>query len=238
MIGDCTLGTDVNFSPMNSFTAYQNMYGNQYFFEKVRRILEADDGTFANLEGTLTTADTRANKTFAFRGDPSYTDILKDGSVEVVTLANNHSSDYGEQSLLDTEQNLTDAGIAWCKGDTIAYQDLNGVNCAFIGIYALENGLETLEQVKSSVKEAKGAGAEVIVVAFHWGAELVSDISDDQKTLAHTAIDEGATLVVGHHPHILGGIETYKNRYIVYSLANFCFGGSASPSSYDTIIFQ
>ena len=237
-IGDCTLGTDENFSQNNSFNAYQALNGNDYFFEKVKGILGADDTTFANLEGTLTTESERAQKQFAFKGDPSYTQILKSGSIDAVNLANNHTRDYGDSSLSDTKKALDDAGITWCIGDDVGYRDVNGVLTAYIGIYALENGLETLPQVKSTIAEAKEKGAELIIVEFHWGAELVSEIDEYQIELAHTAVDEGANLVVGGHAHVLQGIEKYKGAYIVYGLGNFCFGGSANPTSYDTVIWQ
>ena len=204
----------------------------------MKGILGADDTTFANLEGTLTTESERAQKQFAFKGDPSYTQILKSGSIDAVNLANNHTRDYGDSSLSDTKKALDDAGITWCIGDDVGYRDVNGVLTAYIGIYALENGLETLPQVKSTIAEAKEKGAELIIVEFHWGAELVSEIDEYQIELAHTAVDEGANLVVGGHAHVLQGIEKYKGAYIVYGLGNFCFGGSANPTSYDTVIWQ
>ncbi|HCI73177.1 MAG TPA: hypothetical protein DHV42_01380, partial [Lachnospiraceae bacterium] len=237
-IGDCTLGTDVNFSQNTSFDAYEALYGDSYFFEKVKGILSADDSTFANLEGTLTTSDQRAQKTYAFKGDPSYTKILQEGSIDVVNLANNHSRDYGEESLTDTQNALEEADIEWCEGDHIAYRDLNGVLTAYIGIYSLENGLDKLPQVKSTVQEAKKNGADLILVEFHWGAELVAQVDDFQKELAHTAVDEGANLVLGSHAHVLQGIEKYNGAYIVYGLGNFCFGGNSNPTSYDTMIWQ
>ena len=237
-IGDCTLGTDVSFSQNNSFTAFEALYGDSYFFEKVKGILGSDDSTFANLEGTLTTSDQRAEKQFAFKGDPSYTQILQDGSIDVVSLANNHTKDYGEAGLADTKNALESAGIEWCEGDHIAWRDLNGVRTAYIGIYALENGLDTLPQVKSTVAQAKKEGADLIIVEFHWGAELVAEVDSFQKELAHTAVDEGANLVLGSHAHVLQGIEKYNGAYIVYGLGNFCFGGNSNPASYDTMIWQ
>ncbi len=237
-VGDCTLGTDENFSQNTSFNAFEALYGDSYFFEKVKGILSSDDSTFANFEGTLTTSDAREAKQFAFKGDPSYTQILLDGSIDTVNLANNHSKDYGIQSQTDTEHALEEAGIEWCLGDHIAYRDLNGVRTAYIGIYALENGLETLPQVKSTIAEAKENGADLIIVEFHWGAELVEQIDEYQKELAHTAVDEGANLVLGSHAHVLQAIEKYNGAYIVYGLGNFCFGGSSNPTSYDTMIWQ
>lgn len=237
-VGDCTLGTDPNLAPENNFTAYQNVYGNEYFMKNVKNILSQDDVTFANLEGTLTTSEQRANKKFTFKGDASCTDILNDGSINVVTLANNHTEDYGDQGLADTKQNLQDGGIDWCDGDDIAYEEVNGVKCAFIGIYAVENGLDSLEQVKRTVAAASDEGAGLIVVYFHWNSELVPEPNDDMVTLGHAAVDAGADLVVGSHSHIVSGIEKYNGRYIVYGLSNFCFGGNLYPNDYDSMIFR
>lgn len=237
-LGDCTLGTDENFNTSTNFDAFDAVNGHSYFFQNVRDILENDDATFANLEGTLTTETARESKEYAFKGDPSYTEILTDGSIEVVTLANNHSSDYGAQSLTDTQMYLTEAGIDYCTGDTIAMQELNGVRTAFIGIYVLADGMEREEQVRQTIAQAQEQGAQLIVVAFHWGSEKATAPDETQQSLAHIAVDCGADLVVGHHPHVLQGIEKYNGKYIVYSLGNFCFGGNSAPSDTDTIIFR
>ena len=237
-IGDLTLGDDENFYADTAFSAYQSMYGNSYFFENVRDILGSDDITFGNMEGTLTTQGSREPKEYAFRGDPSYTGILQDGSVEVVTLANNHSRDYGEVSLTDTQKYLDEAGIAWCMGEHIAYKDVEGIRAALIGIYVLDEGIAKTSEVQETIKTARAAGADLVIVAFHWGSELADSPDETQVSLAHTAIDTGADLVVGHHPHVLQGIEVYKNKYIAYSLGNFCFGGNSNPTDKDTMIFQ
>ena len=133
---------------------------------------------------------------------------------------------------------LDEAGIEWCEGDKIIVQDVNGVRMAMIGIYVLADGAERADQVKSCIAAAKEQGAQLIVVAFHWGNERETKPDEVQKMLAHLAIDSGADLVVGHHPHVLQGIEKYSGKYICYSLANFCFGGNSNPSDKDTIIFQ
>ena len=237
-VGDCTLGTDESFNTSTSFNAYEAMNGTSYFFQNVRSILEADDATFANFEGTLTTETARESKEYAFKGDPSYTQILTDGSIDVVTLANNHSSDYGAKSLNDTEEALDAAGIDYCIGDKIAVKEVNGIPTAFIGIYVLNDGMAREEQVKQTIAAAKQQGAKLVIVAFHWGTEKAAEPDETQKSLAHTAIDCGADLVVGHHPHVLQAIEYYKGKYIAYSLGNFCFGGNSAPSDMDTMIFQ
>lgn len=239
MVGDCTLGTDVNFDQSTSFDAFYQMKNDPgYFFQNVKDIFTADDLTVANMEGTLTTSNDRQQKTFAFKGNPSYTEILTQGGVEATNLANNHSHDYGDQSYEDTIQYLEADGIATFGYDRTAVMDVKGIKVGLIGIYELKDGLGRQQQVIDTIREVKDQGAQVIIVSFHWGTEK-SNIPDDiQKTLAHLAIDQGADLVVGHHPHVLQGIEKYQGKNIVYSLGNFCFGGNKNPSDKDTMIFQ
>ena len=239
MVGDCTLGTDVNFDQSTSFDAfYQMKNAPGYFFQNVKDIFTADDLTMANMEGTLTTSNDRQQKTFAFKGNPSYTEILTQGGVEATNLANNHSHDYGDQSYEDTIQYLEADGITTFGYDRTAVMDVKGIKVGLIGIYELKDGLGRQQQVIDTIREVKDQGAQVIIVSFHWGTEK-SNIPDDiQKTLAHLAIDQGADLVVGHHPHVLQGIEKYQGKNIVYSLGNFCFGGNKNPSDKDTMIFQ
>ena len=239
MVGDCTLGTDVNFDQSTSFDAFYQMKNDPgYFFQKVKDIFTADDLTVANMEGTLTTSNDRQQKTFAFKGDPSYTEILTRGGVEATNLANNHSHDYGDQSYEDTIQYLEAAGITTFGYDRTAVMDVKGIKVGLIGIYELKDGLGRQQQVIDTIQEVKDQGAQVIVVSFHWGTEKSNVPDDIQKTLAHLAVDQGADLVVGHHPHVLQGIEKYQGKNIVYSLGNFCFGGNKNPSDKDTMIFQ
>ena len=237
-VGDMTLGEDASFSTLNNFTSVYTMYGPEYFLKNVKQIFDADDITFANFEGTLTDQGSRQSKEYAFRGDPSYVQVLLDGSVEAVTLANNHSYDYGEVSHTDTQKYLDEAGIEWCEGDKMIITDVNGVRMALIGIYVLADGMARADQVKNCIAAAKEQGAQLIVAAFHWGNERELKPDETQRTLAHLAVDCGADLVVGHHPHVLQGIEKYSGKYICYSLANFCFGGNSNPSDKDTMIFQ
>lgn len=239
MVGDCTLGTDVNFDQSTSFDAFYQMKNDPgYFFQNVKDIFTADDLTVANMEGTLTTSNDRQQKTFAFKGDPSYTEILTRGGVEATNLANNHSHDYGDQSYEDTIQYLEAAGITTFGYDRTAVMDVKGIKVGMIGIYELKDGLGRQQQVIDTIQEVKDQGAQVIIVSFHWGTEKSNVPDDIQKTLAHLAVDQGADLVVGHHPHVLQGIEKYQGKNIVYSLGNFCFGGNKNPSDKDTMIFQ
>ena len=237
-VGDCTLGNDESMDPNTSFTAFDVVNGHSWFFQNVKDILSEDDATFANLEGTFTTETQRESKEYAFKGDPSYTQILKNGSIDVVTLANNHSRDYGDQSLTDTKQYLTEAGIDYCQETEIALKDVNGIPTAFIGIYVLDDGMSSEKELREAIEAAKEKEARLIVVAFHWGSEKQTQPDATQQELAHIAVDCGANLVVGHHPHVLQGIEKYNGAYIVYSLGNFCFGGNNAPSDMDTMIFR
>lgn len=237
--GDCTLGTDENFDRDTSFKAmYESVGDPSYFFRNVAPVLSQDDLTIVNLEGPLTTSTDRQDKTFAFKGDPEYTSILTSGSVEAVNLANNHSRDYGVQSYQDTIAHVEAAGIVSFGYDRTAIMDIKGVRVGLAGIYELAEGLECQTSLKENIAKLKTEGAQLIIVSFHWGTEKENYPDDTQKTLAHMAIDEGAHLVVGHHPHVLQGIEEYKGRNIVYSLGNFCFGGNKNPSDKDTMIFQ
>lgn len=238
VVGDCTLGTDETFDYDTSLNAYYENYGADYFLQNVKNIFSADDLTIANFEGTLTDSDEREDKTFAFKAPASYASILTGGSVEAVNTANNHSHDYGEQSFDDTLAALDDAGIVHFGYDETAVMDVKGIKVGLVGIYELYDHLEREQQLKDNIAKVKADGAQLIVAIFHWGNETETVPDSNQTTLGRIAIDEGADLVCGHHPHVLQGIETYKGRNIVYSLGNFCFGGNSSPSDMDTMIYQ
>jgi poly-gamma-glutamate synthesis protein (capsule biosynthesis protein) len=232
--GDCTLGVDSRYN--NTFNSYYNKNGAAYFLKKVKKVFSKDDATIVNLEGPLTTSTSRASKTFTFKGPAKYAKILTKGSVEVVNTANNHTFDFGSSGYSDTTKTLKKNKIAYCRNSAIAYKTVKGVKIAFLGFSSLE-GVSNAT-VKSTIQTAKRKKAKIIIVSFHWGIENDYYPNSTQKSLARSAIDNGATLVLGHHPHVLQGIERYKGRYIVYSLGNFCFGGNVNPADKDTMIFQ
>ena len=238
VVGDCTLGTDETFDYDTSLNAYYDSNGKDYFFQNVKSIFAADDLTIANFEGTLTDSDTREDKTFAFKAPAEYAQILTSGSIEAVNTANNHSHDYGDQSYTDTLTALDNEGITHFGYDDTAVMDIKGVKVGLVGIYELNDHLGREQQLKDNIAKVKADGAELVIVIFHWGNETETVPDTNQMTLGRLAIDEGADLVCGHHPHVLQGIETYKGKNIVYSLGNFCFGGNSSPSDMDTMIFQ
>ena len=239
MVGDCTLGTDEQFDKSSNFDAFYIVKKDPgYFFQGVKDVFAADDLTVINMEGTLTESNTRQDKTYAFKGAPKYTEIMTAGNIDAANLANNHSKDYGEQSYTDTIQYLEGAGIATFGYERTSVLDVKGIKVGLVGIYVLADGMGRQQQVIDNIQSVKEQGAQVVIVSFHWGTEKATYPDDTQKTLAHTAIDNGADLVVGHHPHVLQGIEEYNGKNIVYSLGNFCFGGNRNPADKDTMIFQ
>lgn len=238
VVGDCTLGTDENFDYSTSLNAYFENNGPEYFFCNVKSIFESDDLTIANNEGTFTTSTQREDKQFAFKASPAFAKIYSSSSVEAVNTANNHSSDYGEQSFTDTMNALDQEGVVHFGYDETQIMEINGIKVGLVGIYELRDHLERTQQLKDNIAKVKKEGAQLVIVIFHWGNEKETVPDSNQMTLGRLAIDEGADLVCGHHPHVLQGIETYKGKNIVYSLGNFCFGGNSYPSDMDSMIFQ
>ncbi|MGN0301524.1 MAG: CapA family protein [Anaerotardibacter sp.] len=236
--GDCTLGTDENFSYSGSLPEKYESVTPDYFLANFADYFSADDLTIVNMEGTLTESTTRQDKTFAFKGPAEYAQILTQGNVEAASMANNHSKDYGEQSYTDTINTLEAAGISCFGYDRISYMDVKGVKVALIGTYELALGAGIKDEMLTNIQTAKDNGAQVIMVYFHWGSELETVPDSTQIELGHAAIDAGADLVIGSHPHVIQGYEKYNGRYIVYSLGNFCFGGNPNPTSKDCMVFQ
>lgn len=249
-VGDCTIGTDSSFPRVGRFDTTLKAVGNDYayFFSKVRSILENDDLTIANLETTLTRAVRKADKghqgaAYFFKGDPSYTEILKQGSIEAVNIANNHSLDYLLQGYQDTMSSLNKAGIMFFGYDKKAIASINGLKIGMLGynvLGRLEAGINIgglQKQIADDISALK-QNCDLVIVSFHWGVEGASQVNAQQSALGHFVIDNGADLVLGHHPHIVQPVEKYKGKYIVYSLANFCFGGNHNPRDKDTFIYQ
>ena len=237
--GDCTLGTDEGFNYKRSFKGkYDAVQDPAYFFQNVQPVFAQDDLTIVNMEGPLTEETTREPKQFAFKGDAEYAKILTAGAVETANLANNHSFDYGKKSYEDTITALEAEGISSFGYERTAVMDIKGVKVGLAGVYELAEHIDCKQDLLDNIASLKEQGAQIIIVSFHWGQEKENVPSDVQVELAHAAVDNGADLVLGHHPHVLQGIEEYKGKNIVYSLGNFCFGGNSAPSDMDTMIFQ
>lgn len=237
-VGDCTLATDANFGGRDSFVDTYNREDtdSSYFLANVKHLFENDDLTIVNFEGTLSENGKRQDKKFAFRGKPEYVDILTGASVEAANLANNHTLDYGDEAFSDTGNILSDNGIVWFEGENVTIKEIKGIKVGLIGANLLDSGkrnkfLKNLENLKSQ-------NPDLVIANFHWGVEKSPKPNKTQKDFARLAIDNGADLVIGHHPHVLQGVEEYNGKYILYSLGNFCFGGSKDPAERDTAIFK
>lgn len=250
-VGDCTLGFDYRYAVNGRFdTVIKNQkYDYGYCFSKVLPFFSADDLTIANLETTLTRSNQRINKgtgrAYWFKGDPAYTEILKKGSVEAAFFANNHSWDYGSVGFNDTLKNLEQAGIVAFGYDRKMVISIKGINVALLGynlVDYIEKGVKSgtvAYKIAQDIKSAKENNqADLVIVNCHWGMEGKTTQDKWQVAVAHAAIDSGADLVLGHHPHVIQGVERYNGKMIVYSMGNFCFGGNRNPQDKDTFIYQ
>jgi len=239
--GDVTMG---NYKGSPYYGTFDNEFQNRgenfgYFFENVKDVFDNDDLSVVNLEGPLTTAQNAKVKKFAFKGDPSYVNILKSGNIEAVTLANNHSEDYFEEGMNDTKFILDENNIKYFGLGEKAIIDINGIKVGLLGYNGWPENYtkENLDNMKNDIESLKKE-ADMVAVYFHWGVEKSYSPNQIQKDFAHNAIDYGSDLVIGAHPHVLQGIEKYNGKYIAYSLGNFCFGGNKNPSDKDTMIYQ
>ncbi|HPJ03057.1 MAG TPA: CapA family protein [Candidatus Limiplasma sp.] len=242
--GDFTIGDNVQASGKSMFEKELDQQDRDlnFMFRNVRDILQADDLTVLNFEGTLTTASRnryRADYKFLFRADPSYVSMLADNSVEFVTLENNHVMDMGEEGFAETKRVLTDAGVGHASDGEPALFTLYGAKVGILAYQTFDGAYDRLfTQVPEDIAALKGQGADLVICGFHWGDELDYYPNSNQQKLAKIAVDGGADLVVGHHSHRINPIELYKGKYIVYSLANFVFAGNTKPSDMSTFIFQ
>ena len=234
-VGDCTLGsTNSNYGIKHSFI---EVIGEDYDypFANVRQYFEADDFTFANLECVLSDERMYSSSQFSFRGPTAYTQILTGSSVEAVTLANNHTGDFGDKGITHTKEALDAAGITWVeKNSASLHKTESGLT---IGMYAVNFTLDAKDMEKQ-IQSLRKQGAELIIVAFHWGSEGVYRPNSTMVSNAHAAIDAGADIVYGSHPHVLQKVENYGDSIIYYSLGNFSFGGNNFPQDYDSAILQ
>ena len=234
--GDCTFATDEYAGQVKSFVETASENGNGFFMNNVKDIFADDDLTIVNFEGTLSENGEREDKQFAFRGSPSYAGILTEGNIEAACLSNNHSSDYGEISNSDTRKILEEAGIIAFDSLHTTVRDINGVKVGLLGINQLNDVDRT--RLETAMESVKSQNPDIIIACIHWGIEKATEPSEEQIEYGHKAIDLGADLVIGTHPHVLQGIEKYNGGIIAYSLGNFCFGGNDSPADMDTVIYR
>lgn len=223
-----------------------------YVFARWDRI-EQHDLFVVNLEHPITTATTRVEKEFNFKLDPRYVTMLKQGGIGLVNLANNHMFDYGPEGVIETLRSLDEAGIPYVgAGSTLAeartpvIMTLGAKRIGFLGYHGAGVFAATpttpgvaprnVPWIVEDIRSLRNS-TDAIVVNIHWGEELAPEPAPWQRELAHRLVDEGVSLIVGHHPHVLQGVESYKDAVIAYSMGNFVFGGN-SRSTYDTAVLK
>lgn len=214
-----------------------------YPFLKVADFLRSADITFANLETSITPGRPIRSGEFTFRAEPTVAKAMFDAGIDIVSLANNHTPNFGTKGLEDTFRYLNEAGILHTgagKNTDAAHRPAiitkNGITFAFLAfndndvVPASYEATATragtafmrIEPMKTAVASANKQ-ADIVVVSMHSGIEYAAQANQRQKTFAHAAIDAGADVVIGHHPHVVQPVERYKEKYIFYSLGNFIF---------------
>ena len=236
------------------------------YFAGVRPLLDQADLALVNLECPFTERGKKLEKNFNFRARRELVKILEEGSVDVVTLANNHTADWGRDGVKDTIETLERAGIAHfgagmnlAKARHPAVLERNGLKVGFAGWYfqadpdmlepqavyaarghaGVAGCYKDLECVKRIVREDLEAlvpKVDAAIPYFHWGKEGSYQVRDYQIELAHLCVDLGCKAVLGAHPHRLQGIEVYRGAPIFYSLGNFVYGGIKEPKDTLTAI--
>ncbi|MBP3427098.1 MAG: CapA family protein [Clostridia bacterium] len=230
--GDTTLGsTDSLRKRDDCFEKVAEEKGYGWFFSGLEALFASDDLTLVNFEGTLTEETAKKEKKFNFKGPAEYTGILTLGSVEAVTVANNHTLDYGTKGRDDTIANLEAAGIIVSGNGQLGIFEKNGVKVGMTGYcFPYKDGKK---DISKDVKALREAGCQIVIASFHWGSEYREDFTGEQRSIGRAAIKAGADIVVGHHPHIVQGIEAYQDSYILYSVGNLVFGGNVDPDDRD-----
>ena len=237
LIGDCTLASYPEIRGLAS--SFENVVESNwgYPFSNAIRYLATDDFTIGNLECCLSDSTAWSGSTFSFLAPAAAVNILTLGSVEYVTTANNHALDFGTDIYDESCGILDKAGIGHSgEGEYSLYETRGGVK---IGVYSVFNyySPETGAMAKA-IAALREQGAEIVIVAVHWGTEGTYYQTGDQEKAGRAAIDAGADVVYGSHPHRLQPVEEYNGGLIFYSMANWCFGGNTNPVDKDTAIAQ
>ena len=238
LVGDCTLASPqfIDATEHRSIE-YHIQQDYAYPFSNTVEYFTGDDLTLANLECTLSDTKFFSYEQFSFLAPAAYAEILNEGGVDFVTTANNHMADFGTAGEEFTYMALEEHGVPFGKeGESKLITTESGL---IVGIYCDYNHLEPdADAAAAAIRQLRKDGAEYVICAFHWGKELVYSPFDSQVELAHRCIDAGADLIYGSHSHCLQPIEEYGNGLILYSMGNWVFGGSTSPTDMDTAILQ
>ena len=238
-VGDCMVASMLGSEEPWAFNYFANQVEPSYFFEKVRHIFEADDWTVANCENVFTDNDLKpapkaGSPVYWYRSKTANTAVFTEGSIEVVSVANNHSGDYGEQGLTDTTEALDNAGILWGNNGKTLLLEKYGYTIALYctTLYAswqADSIIEWLSEVETI--------SDYQIVYYYGGTERVYVPDSWRVHASKRIVDAGADLVLGGHPHVLQPMEEYNGAQIVHSLGNFMFGGQRHPEN-RTIIYQ
>lgn len=238
--GDVTLGSEEYLREKDfSLVSFAEREGYSYFFENVRELFSEDHLTIVNLEGVLSDSNDGENKekTYRFRGNPEYTQILTSGSVEMVNLANNHTMDFGERGYLDTKSALTQDSILFFGGRETTIFEKNGIRIAFLGLSYTEENRTEKEWIKEEIRRLKKEeNVNAVVFCYHGGREYSEARTQKQVDIAKLAVNAGADLVIMHHPHVVQGMSIFNNRSVCYSLGNFCFGGNKNVRAIESLV--
>ena len=235
--GDAVLGGRENYySRDDSLMAFISRFGYSYPFSALYDLFASDDITCINLECVLKENGTGEDlkKRWRFRGLPEYAGILKESSVEMVNLANNHTYDYGEDGYLETVASV-ESKVLWCGPDHPVAVVIKGHRIGFGACRetAYRNNPDIIRQ---DIKLLKKMNCEFIVYQCHWGTEYDPHHNAMQEAMARACIRNGADLVIGHHPHIVQGTDIIDGVPVVYSLGNLCFGGTIHLEEYDAVL--
>ncbi len=240
-LGDCTLGgEEKNARSSLGFPRVVEENGMDFPFRALTGLMEGDDLTLANLEVVLSGRKLKKEKKkFNFIGKPEYTEILRLGNIECVTVANNHTHDYGNEGYADTKAALEEAGIAWLGTDAPAlWRSDDGLLVGFLGVnYSLTGNRFKLYEKQAQL--LKDLGCSVLITIMHAGTEYSTTPPDNyQAQIVQRAAQVGCSLVVGHHPHVIQGWDMKDGMPVVYSLGNCSFGGTTFAKDSDAMVLQ
>jgi poly-gamma-glutamate synthesis protein (capsule biosynthesis protein) len=199
-----------------------------YTVAETKQITADADITVINLEAPLVSYCPITEGGFTFCGQPGFTEALLTAGVDVATLENNHIGNYGGPGITETQEHLDAAGIKWADRYTPTIVEVRGMTFGFIAFNAVGEYIDR-DAMAAAIEELRPQ-VDVLSVAFHWGAEYLSvpnisyGIAEDYPPqIGHLAIDAGADLVIGNHPHWVQGIEVYNGKFIAYAHGNFIF---------------
>ena len=237
--GDCTLGSEeAKRKQATSFDSVITEKGYDWPFANMQELFQNDDLTVVNLEGVLSDSNRSENKdkTYRFRGPTAFVDILTRSGIEAVNLANNHTQDFGKQGYTATQETLAAAGVGYFGSRSVYIFEKDGIKVAFFGLNstAFNGNKAWAKEEIARLKQEEGVNA--VVFTFHAGQEYGKHRNQAQETYAHYMIDAGADLIIGHHPHVVQGMEIYNNRTICYSLGNFASGGNKEVRALETVV--